>query len=407
MSCEKAAPTTPRNARDGDGSARSPASVVKRPMQPLAATACGTNRWHAVSVVESMVNVTGGFSSKGESARTIRYQTEDAIHTYLEMDKNAQWFLKGVGGSKVRKGDLKAVTAMMLVRQLFAKQLGEDLDEEPAVADGEGSSAPVGGEVDPMDAMDELPEVVPVANKQHAKKKFNARISNRAIVQDLLVPARPACIAGCEDEHIIISVYRRPVSSGRSQSALYLRVSCVDWLLSYAADELHCQGVKASSPTPSPKKAGNCSAVADLYLEWDFNDKEWEASFVSGALLGMTTRMDLTALDIVTWNILKADDLVEGYLSKASAVQKKNALKDVVIMWAAAAAYNGGNGGDSKRAARWTQLMTAWASDDTNNSHGMAIRNEVRVKRRRLDVTAVADEEDCSDAADDDAAVAD
>jgi hypothetical protein len=37
----------------------------------------------------------------------------------------------------------------------------------------------------------------------------------------------------------------------------------------------------------------------------------------------------------------------------------------------------------------------------------MAIRNEVRVKRRRLDVTAVADEEDCSDAADDDAAVAD
>ena len=117
--------------------------------------------------------------------------------------------------------------------------------------------------------------------------------------------------------------------------------------------------------------------------------------------------MDLTALDIVTWNILKADDLVEGYLSKASAVQKKNALKDVVIMWAAAAAYNGGNGGDSKRAARWTQLMTAWASDDTNNSHGMAIRNEVRVKRRRLDVTAVADEEDCSDAADDDAAVAD
>ena len=284
---------------------------------------------------------------------------------------------------------------MAMVRQLFAEKLGEDLDDEPAVADGE---------VDPMDAMDDLPEVVPVANKQHAKKEFNARISHRAIVQDLVVPVKPACIGGTEDEQTIVSVYRRPVSSGRSQSALYLRVSCVDWLLSYVADELYCQGVTASSPIPSPEKAENCSAVAGLYLEWDINDKEWEARFVSGSLLGMSTRIGMTVLDTATWNILKEHDLVQGNLYKASAVQKKNAVKDLVTIWAAAAAYNGGNGGDSKHDARWRQLMTAWASNDTNNSHG--ISTAARVTKRPLEVTAVADEEDCSDAADDDAAVA-
>ena len=80
-------------------------------------------------------------------------------------------------------------------------------------------------------------------------------------------------------------------------------------------------------------------------------------------------------------------------------------MKDLVTIWAAAAAYNGGNGGDSKHDARWRQLVTAWASSDTDNSQG--ISTAARVTKRPLEVTAVADEEDCSDATDDDAAVAD
>ena len=47
---------------------------------------------------------------------------------FLELDKNAAWFLKGVGGPKTQKGSLKAVDVLQLLRKTF--------DDLTAVAEG-------------------------------------------------------------------------------------------------------------------------------------------------------------------------------------------------------------------------------------------------------------------------------
>ena len=129
-------------------------------------------------------------------------------------------------------------------------------------------------------------------------------------VKKFEMPKRPPC-AGCEkDDKTVICVYRKPGSSIRNKRNLYLQVDCLDWLLSYAADELHFQGVVRTNPEPSAKPTGNCSAVADLHLEWDFDAKAWEAEFVAGAFAGRKQRFSFRDLTHARWTKMKAWSLV-------------------------------------------------------------------------------------------------
>jgi hypothetical protein len=296
-------------------------------------------------VKQSMVTITGGYNTRGEAGRSIQYNDGGTSRTFLEVDKNAAWFLKGVGGPKVQKGDLKAVVVITMLRKLFASHLCGDPDESTAVAEGHGSAsicpdtAP-GDEIDPMDAMDDLPDVVPDLAKKPAKKKAKIGDQQRAVVVDIDVPTRPPC-AGCDgDNTTVISMYRQPQKDRRTNGNLYLRVDCVEWLLSYAADELHFQGVTPSSPPPSGHHAGNCTAVADFYVEWDFLAKEWEGTFVAGSLAGTKHRMCGKAIDKAKWDKLKEQSLVHGTLDGASLVQRKNAVKEIMILWGADTARN-------------------------------------------------------------------
>ena len=72
-------------------------------------------KWHAASTQRDRVGVKGGYNTKAEAAAALEYQVDGATHVYVELDKNAQWFLKGVGGPKARKGDLKAVKVLDLI----------------------------------------------------------------------------------------------------------------------------------------------------------------------------------------------------------------------------------------------------------------------------------------------------
>ena len=56
-----------------------------------------------------------------------------------------------------------------------------------------------------------------------------------------------ACVGCKDDDKTVVCVYRKPRSEKRSNGKLFLRVDCIGWLLSYAAEELSCQGVE---PTP-------------------------------------------------------------------------------------------------------------------------------------------------------------
>ena len=313
------------------------------PLTPTLSPSSGKGHWRPVSIETGLVSIKGGYNTRGEAAHSIQYQIHDTTHLFVELDKNAPWFLKGVGGTKIQKGDLKPVRVLDVLRETLDRKLEQEPDAAAAVAGGQLSAVAAAQseadeDIDPMDQMDDLVEVVPKANK----KPRTTNRTNRAMVEELVVPTRPPCVGCDDDDKTVVCVYRKPRSEKRSNGNLFLRVDCIDWLLSYAADELRCQGVEPASPdTPvNDQRPGNCPAVADLHLQWDFSAKAWEASFVAGALVGTTKGMSVNDLNKEMWAKLTDESKVQGPFSRATMIQKKNAVKEVITMLCAAIARN-------------------------------------------------------------------
>ena len=349
----------------------------------------GRMRWQSVSIRTRVITISGGYNARGEAARSIQYQVDGAIHTFLELDKNAAWFLKGVGGPKTQKGSLKAVEVLQLLRKTF--------DDHTAVAGG-GDSAAVSpprasqnpdDDIDPMDEMDALPAAAPPAITVRGKKRSPKVHGDRhALIQELVVPTRPRCAGVALDDTTVVSVYKPPHSEKRPNGNLYLRLDCVDWLLAYAADELFFQGVEPSSPIPTGPEVGNCPAVADLHLAWNFDAKSWEGRFVAGRMVGTTKRMTVNDIDTGTWEKLKDDSVVEGSLADATLIQRKQAIKHIMIKWGAATADNGA------------------ADSDAMDGSPRALPTPVRGTKRPLEDAEIAAAKICPAAADGASAVA-
>ena len=124
--------------------------------------------------------------------------------------------------------------------------------------------------------MDELDDIAVTDSPSQPKPpKFrNVRASDcRAMVETLAVPTRPICTGRGPGDTTTISANRLGMSDRRSHAHLYLRTDCIGWLLAYAADELHHQGVIAPRLVPQ-SRAGNCTAVAGLRLEWALATQE-------------------------------------------------------------------------------------------------------------------------------------
>ena len=342
--------------------------------------------WHPVSIVSGYISIKGGYNPRGEAAESIEYKMGEKVYMFVELCKNAPWFVKGVGGPKVQKGELKAVRVHGLIRKCLNQKIGAcESDEETPSAVAElpsESQEPEEGR-DPMDDMDELVDVV-------RKKPRNTKRVDRAVVEELEVPTRPPC-AGCnKDDKTVIFVYRKPAREKRSNAKLYLRADCIDWLLSYASDEFHRQGVQPASSVHVDEQVANCTAVADLNLQWNFSDKAWEARFVAGAHLGMTKRMCLHDLTNDMWAILKQENRVEGLFSQANLIQKKNAVKAFITLWCSSIARD-----------QATEFEQTWGYSEA--------RGEKRALEENVNAVAeiaVAADEVCLGAAATDAAVA-
>ena len=361
---------------------------TKEVLKPVSASLKGSSRgrWHEVTVEDGHVTIKGGYNNHAEIAPCIRYQVNGKTRTFVLVDKNAPWFLKGVGGKDTQKGDLKPVDVLKVLRQRF--QSHAESPPHPAVAE-EGSQESE-QYVDPMDAMDQLPGVQPKKAPKKASKVPKPDLA-RTLVQEITVPTRPKCAGLDQEAPTTVCVYRRPSQEKRGNSALYLEVKDVAWLLAYAADELAFQGVEAASP--EPEQAGNCPAVADLYLEWDFDAKAWEGRFVAGEQKGDAMRMSITDLSGEVWDKLRDHDLVQGYFSKASILDKKNAAKEFVTMWGAAIVGNDDN--------------ALQVSADIARIIGRSDTSSPRGQKRLWEDPAVADEEESPEHAHDADAVAD
>ena len=238
---------------------------------PVSAKTTGTHKWNPISVTCDSVIVRGGYNTSREPANSITLddslQAPGAIRTFVELDKNARWFLKGVGGPKTLKGDLKSVEVLTMLRSKLKDRIAAPGAAVAAPVLSDAVVEPI-ADIDPMDELDAITSAQPKPLKYRKLSTYD----RRALVETLTVPTRPICTGRGDGATTTIRVYQTLAS--RSNARLYLRTDCIDWLLAYAADELHCQGVIAPCPVPQ-SRVGNRSEVAGLQLEWSFASQAW------------------------------------------------------------------------------------------------------------------------------------
>ena len=123
--------------------------------RPRVADATNATKWIDVSIKEAQIIIAGGFNAKGELAQSIQYKcTDNVTHTFVALHKEAQWFVKGVGGA--RKGELKAVNALTMLRQKAseADYTTINLEPSPAVAGSDSQSSADAVDYDPNGSND-------------------------------------------------------------------------------------------------------------------------------------------------------------------------------------------------------------------------------------------------------------
>ena len=279
-----------------------PASKKPEELKPLGKLKKGFV-WKPVHCNADLVHARGGFSAEHLVAPSIPFPMGKVTYKFIELSKNATWFLKGVGGNGTKKGDLKAVTVLHELRKKYNEVAG--VDTTIAVAEDQGENA----DDDIMNCLDDLATPVPVA-KAKAKAKGKAKAKAKALPQQFRVrsfkfPKHPVCTVGKEDipeGQVEIHMYKAQRGCG-GETRMYLRSDCIPWLLQYAAEELLLHGTKSFC---------NCSEVADLHLEWDFTEKQWTATFVAGEHEG--TIKSFSAADLETrWEKMVAWRLGREY----------------------------------------------------------------------------------------------
>ena len=265
-----------------------PASKKPEELKPLGKLKKGFN-WKPVHCNDDLVHVIGGFSAEHLVAPSIPFPMGKVTYKFIELSKNATWFLKEVGGKSAKPGTLKGVDVVRELRHRYYH--GPLLDATNAVAEDQSENA----DDDIMNCLDDLATPVPVATAK-AKAKGKAKAKAKALPQQFRVrsfkfPKHPVCTGWKEDipeGQVEIHMYKAQRGCG-GETRMYLRSDCIPWLLQYVAEELLLHGTKSFC---------NCSEVADLHLEWDFTEKQWTATFVAGEHEG--TIKSFSAADLKT-----------------------------------------------------------------------------------------------------------
>jgi hypothetical protein len=167
---------------------------------------------------------------------------------------------------------------------------------------------------------------VPDKKATVARNKTNKR-GTPMIPVAVMMPKRPPC-TGLEpgQTHTIYILVGR---CGNRQ--LFLRMDGMDWLMAYAADEYHFQGIQREMAAMMPS-----TAVADYRSEWNFNECLWEGFILAGDAKGQTIKFSPGSLRRSQWDKLKEQSLADGFFSKRSKKEEKLAAKEVVKLWCAA-----------------------------------------------------------------------
>jgi len=297
---------------------------------PFAANRTTKPTWKPVTLTSASLTISGGFSARRFVVSTITVDDTTASDTFVDVTKNADWFLKIVGGDAMQKGSLKAVTVLAeLDHKLKAQHFPSTAvaGESTAVA-AESDSPPAVDDVDadPMDALDGDADSSPI-------KSYKGKYAHKKVRHQILyvrMPLRPPCAdPACTDTKQVAIYY-----AGKTAKKIYVHCDCIDWLLAYAADELYFQGVVDCGNADDTKSA-NCAAVADLRVEWNFEKKLWQSEFVGGELRGVKRCFSHADNTEERWNKLRRASMstVDISFADASVAEKKQVAKEFIVHW--------------------------------------------------------------------------
>ena len=75
-----------------------------------------TSQWKPIVIHTDSITISGGYNSRNEPAHSIKYQVDTNAYHYVELSKNARWFVKAVGGANMSNGELKSVSVVSMLR---------------------------------------------------------------------------------------------------------------------------------------------------------------------------------------------------------------------------------------------------------------------------------------------------
>ena len=184
-----------------------------------------------------------------------------------------------VGGPSLIKGEMPTLT---VIDDLTAKVFGRDF-KDPETAVAAADTEPADGQNEGIYPMAELDDIVPDLEPPK-KNKSCKQGPQRSLVREIAMPKRPPCVQCDAGVSKSIQFYCKPTSR-----ALFIRIQDMDWLISYAADQHHFQGI-ARGADVAPK-----TAVAAYQIEWDFNAKVFDVNINAGPDAGLTLKSPLGA----------------------------------------------------------------------------------------------------------------
>ena len=304
-------------------------------MEPSGAAKSKAPRWKPLKIQTGQVTLSGGCSNKPFVLETIELAVPGgAQQLFVRVNKNHDWFLKVVGGTDMKKGALRSVNVLDDMRKRAGVDTAvagfDSADAGQAVGTAVADAADACEPLDPMDALDlGADELLQTPNKKTRTPR--RALPLKSAIVEVEMPLKPKCADASCTQTRMVNIYL----AGATKKELWVAHDALEWLLLYAADQLRFQGVECDEDADACTKDANCPAVAELNIEWDFQNNTWQSEFVGGPCQGIKRSFSASQHTEGRWEKMGRSSLSTADVAFAEATPqvKKQTAKEFLVSW--------------------------------------------------------------------------
>ena len=203
-------------------------------------------------------------------------------------------------------------------------------------------------EDEPEDPMEQLVESTCDFATPIKKKPFKKKQPQRTGVRMIDMPQRPPCTSDGTGATTKVHIFVRP-----NTKALWIRMDCLNWLVSYGADEHHYQGISRDDTSTS-------QPADDYEMKFDFNTKAYKCTVNVGIDAGMTLSMTVETLTKDMFEKPAETSEFDECWSKADESTKRRAIREYLNWWCEATV----KGSRSEFEQEWPFIPSAKKTQD-------------------------------------------